>query len=146
MEAKLKAVGKLQQVEELQRDRVGQQLELIRQRHQNLQMQLQQLSHLKTHVGKSSHAGSPLNSAVLMNVHRIDNMLQKMLVHHEQEQAVMAAQCSSVQKELEFKHARVKGLENVLQRWGKKQRYEQARKEQKLIEDIINARYKKKPI
>lgn len=146
MEAKLKAVGKLQQVEELQRDRVGQQLELFRQRHQNLQVQLQQLSHLKTHVGKSSRAGSSLNSAVLMNVHRVDNMLQKMLVHHEQEQAVMAAQCSSVQKELEFKHARVKGLENVLQRWEKKQRYEQARKEQKLIEDIINARYKKKSL
>lgn len=146
MEAKLKAVGKLQQVEEQQRDRVGQKLESMRQRHQHLKLQLDQLSALKQHAGQSAHASPSLNSAMLMNFNRVDKMLHKMLLHHEQEQAVMAAHCSSVQKELEHKHARVKGLESVIERWKKKQRYEQARKEQKLIEDIINSRHKKKAI
>ncbi|UUM32321.1 flagellar export protein FliJ [Vibrio japonicus] len=144
MEAKLKAVGKLQQVEEQQRDRVGQQLESMRQRHHHLKLQLEQLSALKQHAGQSAQSSGTLNSATLMNFNRVDKMLQKMLIHHEQEQALMAAHCSSVQKELEHKHARVKGLESVLERWRKKQRYEQARKEQKLIEDIINSRHKKK--
>ncbi|MDF2152629.1 flagellar export protein FliJ [Vibrio sp. CAU 1672] len=146
MEAKLKAVGKLQQVEEKQRDRVGQQLELMRQRHSHLKMQLQQLSALKSHAGKSVQAVPAMNSATLMNLNRVDQMLQKMLVHHEQEQALMEAQCSSVQKELEHKHARIQGLESVLERWRKKQRYEKACKEQKLIEDIINSRLKKKSL
>lgn len=146
MEAKLKAVGKLQQVEEQQRDRVGQYLESMRQRHHHLKLQLEQLSALKQHAGQSAHSSGTLNSATLMNFNRVDKMLQKMLIHHEQEQALMAAHCSSVQKELEHKHARVKGLESVLERWRKKQRYEQARKEQKLIEDIINSRHKKKAL
>ncbi|TOF02430.1 flagellar export protein FliJ, partial [Vibrio parahaemolyticus] len=47
MKAKLKAVGKLQQMEEKQRDRVGQQLDAMRQRHNHLSTQLQQLSALK---------------------------------------------------------------------------------------------------
>jgi flagellar export protein FliJ len=144
VEAKIKAVGKLQQVEVRQRDRVGQELESMRERHRHLQSQLEQLSALKRHAVQSAQSSSPLNSATLMNFNRVDKMLQKMLNHHEQEQALMAANCSSVQKELEQKHTRVKELESVLDRWRKKQRYEQARKEQKLIEDIINSRYKKK--
>ncbi|MEF1302371.1 flagellar export protein FliJ, partial [Vibrio owensii] len=36
MESKLKAVGKLQLMEEKQRDKVGQQLDVMRQRHSHL--------------------------------------------------------------------------------------------------------------
>ncbi len=81
-----------------------------------------------------------------MNFNRVDQMLQRMLRHHEQEQAVMQAECASVQKTLEHKHARVQGLEKVLDRWRTKQNYEKAKKEQKLIEDIINSRVKRKTL
>ncbi|GAB7227957.1 MULTISPECIES: flagellar export protein FliJ [Vibrio] len=144
MEAKLKAVGKLQLMEEKQRDRVGQQLDQMRQQHVHLQTQLQQLSALKNHAGQSALMAPTLNSATLMNLNRVDQMLQKMLQHHEHEQAVMQARCTSVQKQLEHKHARVQGLEKVLERWRAKQNYEKAKKEQKLIEDIINSRLKRK--
>ncbi|ELA9711775.1 TPA: flagellar export protein FliJ [Vibrio parahaemolyticus] len=146
MKAKLKAVGKLQQMEEKQRDRVGQQLDAMRQRHNHLSTQLQQLSALKGHAGQSALSSPSLNSAALMNFNRVDQMLQRMLRHHEQEQAVMQAKCASVQKTLEHKHARVQGLEKVLERWRTKQNYEKAKKEQKLIEDIINSRVKRKTL
>ncbi|TBT23200.1 flagellar export protein FliJ [Vibrio parahaemolyticus] len=150
MKAKLKAVGKLQQMEEKQRDRVGQQLDAMRQRHNHLSTQLQQLSALKGHAGQSALSSPSLNSAALMNFNRVDQMLQRMLRHHEQEQAVMQAECASVQKKyqktLEHKHARVQGLEKVLERWRTKQNYEKAKKEQKLIEDIINSRVKRKTL
>ncbi|MGL1264359.1 flagellar export protein FliJ [Vibrio parahaemolyticus] len=146
MKAKLKAVGKLQQMEEKQRDRVGQQLDAMRQRHNHLSTQLQQLSALKGHAGQSALSSPSLNSAALMNFNRVDQMLQRMLRHHEQEQAVMQAECAAVQKTLEHKHARVQGLEKVLERWRTKQNYEKAKKEQKLIEDIINSRVKRKTL
>ncbi|HHF3146280.1 TPA: flagellar export protein FliJ [Vibrio diabolicus] len=144
MKSKLKAVGKLQQMEEKQRDRVGQQLDAMRQRHSHLSMQLEQLSALKGHAGQSTRTVPTLTSAALMNFNRVDQMLQKMLRHHEHEQAVMQAECASVQKTLEHKHARVQGLEKVLERWRTKQNYEKAKKEQKIIEDIINSRVKRK--
>jgi flagellar export protein FliJ len=81
-----------------------------------------------------------------MNLTLADQMLQKMLVHHQQEQAVMEAQCQSVQKQLQQKAAHVLGLEQVLERWNKKQNYEKAKREQKLIEDIINARFKRRAL
>ncbi|RIZ53573.1 flagellar export protein FliJ [Vibrio sp. PID23_8] len=146
MEAKLKAVGKLQQMEEKQRDRVGQKLDVMRQRHAHLSLQLAQLSELKAHAGHSALTTPTLNSATLMNLNRVDHLLQKMLRHHEQEEALMQAECASVQNTLENKHARIKGLEKVLERWRQKQNYEKAKKEQKLIEDIINSRLKRRTL
>lgn len=146
MDGKLKAVGKLQQLEEKRRDRIGQQLDTMRQRHAHLSAQLSQLSALKAHAGQSALLSPSLNSATLMNLNSVDQMLQKMLRHQEQEQAVMQAECASMQKVLAGKHARVQGLENVLERWRKKQSYEKAKKEQRLIEDIINSRFKRKAI
>ena len=146
MESKLKAVGKLQLMEEKQRDKMGQQLDVMRQRYSHLSMQLAQLSALKSHAGQSALNTVVLNSAALMNLNRVDQMLQKMLRHHEHEQALMQAECTSVQKHLEHKHARVKGLEKVLERWSRKQNYEKAKREQKLMEDIINSRLKRKAL
>lgn len=77
MKSKLKAVGKLQQMEEKQRDRVGQQLDAMRQRHSHLSMQLEQLSALKGHAGQSTRTVPTLTSAALMNFNRVDQMLQK---------------------------------------------------------------------
>ena len=146
MESKLKAVGKLRQMEEKQRDKVGQQLDLMRQRHSHLTLQLEQLSTLRIDAGQSALTTPILNSAALMNLTRVDQMLQKMLSHHEQEQALMQAECASVQKHLEYQHARVQGLENVLERWRNKQNYEKTKKEQKLVEDIINSRVKRRSL
>ncbi len=146
MKDKIRAVTRLQQVEEKQRDRIGQQLDSMRTRQQHLQMQLTQLADLKMVSGQSTRNGPTLNSALLMNFNRVDVLLQKMLRHHEQEQALMEAECNSVQQVLENKHARVKGLEQVLERWKKKQQYEKARKEQKYIEDILNSRFRKQAI
>ncbi|PNI02110.1 flagellar export protein FliJ [Vibrio diazotrophicus] len=146
MKNKIRAVGKLQQVEEQKRDRIGQRLDSMRQQHQHLTHQLELLSHLKSATGQSTLSALTLNSAILMNLNRVDIMLHKMLCHHEQEQAVMEAECNSVQEVLEHKHARVKGLEQVLDRWKKKQSYEKARKEQKHIEDIINSRLRYKTL
>ncbi|ENM5840528.1 flagellar export protein FliJ [Vibrio mimicus] len=146
MDAKLKAVGRIQQIEEKQRDSVGRQLESMRQHHTHLKLQLSQLADLKKHSGQTALMAPSLNSAILMNLNRVNLMLQKMLVHHEYEQAVMQAQCFSVQKVLEQKHARVQKLEKVLERWRAKQKYEKARKEQKLFEDIINCRFNRKAL
>ncbi|WP_165312871.1 flagellar export protein FliJ [Vibrio ziniensis] len=146
MKDKIRAVGKLQQVEEKNRDRIGQQLDTMRQKHQYLKSQLEQLANLKSTTGDSTFGAIKLNSALLMNFNRVDLLLQKLLRHHEQEQAVMEAQCNSVQEVLQSKHARVKGLEQVLERWNRKQQYEKARKEQKNIEDILNSRYRQKAL
>ncbi|ENM5816039.1 flagellar export protein FliJ [Vibrio mimicus] len=146
MDTKLKAVGKIQQIEEKQRDCVGRQLESMRQHHTHLKLQLSQLADLKKHSEQTALMAPSLNSAILMNLNRVNLMLQKMLVHHEYEQAVMQAQCFSVQKVLEQKHARVQKLEKVLERWRAKQKYEKARKEQKLFEDIINCRFNRKAL
>ncbi len=146
MDSKINAVGKLHQVEEKRRDDVGLQLESMRKHHSHMQMQMQMLNELKTQTGESAFRSPVLSSTALMNLNHVDLMLQKLLVHHSQEQALMEAECKYVQKQLEDKHARVKGLENVLDRWQKKQNYEKAKKEQKLIEDIINSRLKQREV
>ncbi len=143
MDAMLKAVTRLQKIEEQQRDRVGMQLENLRQKSQHLQSQLGRLSELKSHHAQQAGAAG-LNSVSLMNLTLVDQLLHNVLVHHQQEQALMQAQCTSMQKEFEHKHARVKGMEGALERWRKKQNYEKARKEQKAIEEIIAIHYCRK--
>ncbi|WP_428773766.1 flagellar export protein FliJ [Vibrio sp.] len=142
MEEKIRAVGKLQQMEQRSCDRVGQQLDQMRQNHRYVQQQLEQLALLKS-VSKPS-ADQALNSTSLMNMTMVDTLLQRLLAHQQQEQAVMQAQCHSVEKQLQRQHARVQGIESVMQRWQAKRDYEKNRKEQRLIEDIINYRYAKK--
>ncbi|NIY83674.1 flagellar export protein FliJ [Vibrio hepatarius] len=146
MDTKLKAVGRIQQIEEKQRDCVGRQLESMRQHHTHLKQQLSQLADLKKHSGQTALMAPSLNSAILMNLNSVNQMLQKMLVHHENEQAVMQAQCFSVQKVLEQKHARVQMLEKAFELVRAKQKHETARKEQKLFEDIINCRFNRKAL
>lgn len=152
MDAKIKVCGKLQQVEEKHRDRVGQRLETMRQRHAHIETKLDQLADLKQHAFQSTkNSQSPnntpsFNSAALMNLTRVDQMLQKMLNHCQQEQAVLEAECAAVKHELEHRHARVQGLEKALERWKKKQSYEKAKKEQRLLEEMINARLKRRAV
>ncbi|KXF81094.1 flagellar export protein FliJ [Enterovibrio coralii] len=144
MDAKLKACGKLQKVEEKRRDTVGVQLASMRQRHAHIESKLDQLGELKNQAGAAATSGPSLNSASLMNLTHVDIMLQKMLTHCEQEQAVLQAQCNAVHKELEHRHARVLGLEKAMERWTLRQRYEQAKREQRQLEELINARVKRR--
>ncbi|SEG51656.1 flagellar export protein FliJ [Vibrio hangzhouensis] len=143
MDSKIRAVGKMTQVEELQRDQIGARLDAMRHQNEHLAKQLTALSELKA----LNYSGSSKTCSVgLMNLNLVDQMLQKMLNHQRHEQAVMEAQCQSVQKQLQQKAARVHGLEQVLERWRKKQNYEKACRDQKLIEDIINSRLRRRTL
>ncbi|NLS13697.1 flagellar export protein FliJ [Vibrio sp. SM6] len=143
MSAKIKACDKLQQVETQRRDRVGQQLDNMRQQHRHIEQKLVQLSALRDDKPRA-HAEQGFNSAALMNHARVDHMLQKWVVHSQQEQAVLEAQCHRMQKELCQRQAKVLGLETTLERWKAKQNYEKARKEQRHLEELINARVRKR--
>ncbi|MDD1781894.1 flagellar export protein FliJ [Enterovibrio sp. ZSDZ35] len=144
MDAKIKACGKLQRVEQKRRDSVGVKLESMRQQHAYIQLKLGQLGELKNQASSAATSAPTLNSASLMNLTHVDLMLQKMLNHCEQEQAVLQAQCNSVKKELEHRHSRVLGLEKAMERWTQRKNYEKAKREQRLLEELINARVKRR--
>jgi flagellar export protein FliJ len=140
MEAKLRAVGQFQKIQEKSRDLMSQQLESMRQQHTLTQSKLQQLAHLRSITGSSVRNAPCLNSEALMNLNRVDQMLQKFIVHQENEQAVMQAQCTSLQKQLEYKHMRVKGIEKVLESWQAEQRHQKQQLEDHATEEIVNSR------
>ncbi|MGV2989768.1 flagellar export protein FliJ [Vibrio sp. E150_011] len=140
MESKIRAVGTLTLVEEAQRDRIGSQLECARQQSEALQARLNALTELKSfHQAQGPSRSCRLS---LMNMTMVDRMLQTMLHHQTHEQAVMQAECHAIQNQLQKKSQRVHGLEQVLERWQSKQKYEKAKRDQKLTEDIINSRLK----
>ncbi|PKF48724.1 flagellar export protein FliJ [Enterovibrio nigricans] len=144
MDAKIKACGKLQRVEEKRRDTVGAKLDAMRQKHAHIQTKLGQLGELKDQRSNAANGTPALTSTALMNLTHVDLMLQKMLTHCEQEQAVLQAQCNAVKKELEHRHSRVLGLEKAMERWTQRQNYENAKREQRLLEELINARVKRR--
>ncbi|MCW8346655.1 flagellar export protein FliJ [Vibrio sp. ZSDZ65] len=140
MESKIKAVGALTMLEETQRDRIGSQLDAARQQTEKLESRLSALAELKSfHHGHGVQSRSRLS---LMNMTMVDRMLQGMLNHQVHEQAVMQAECHAIQAQLQQKSQRVHGLEQVLERWKSKQKYEKAKRDQKIMEDIINSRLK----
>lgn len=147
MKAKVRAVGKLQQMAEQQRDRLGQLFVQQRQQADYFQQQLEALGMLKSGCQWQSHVTPQgVNSTMLMNSTRVQGLLDRMLHHHQHEQALMEAECQRSRQQLEASQAKVKSLETVLERWKAKQQYEQARREQKQVEDLINARYRRKPL
>ena len=146
MKSKVRAVGKLQQIAEQNRDRQGRIFEQQQQQASYFQSQLDVLGGLKTGCRAQGINGSATSVTALQNTANVQLMLNRMLHHHQHEKALMDAECRRAKSELEASHAKVKGLETVLERWKAKQQYEQARKEQKQIEDLINARHKRKPL
>lgn len=145
MKSKVRAVSKLQQIAEQNRDRQGRVFEQQQQQASYFQSQLDALGMLKTGCQAQGINGSATSSAALQNTASVQMMLNRMLHHHEHEKALMDAECRRAKSQLEASHAKVKGLETVLDRWKAKLNFEQARKEQKQIEDLINARHKRKP-
>ena len=85
-----------------------------------------------------------MHREALLNRSRVDQMLHKLIVHQEHEQEVMQAQCTSLQKQLETKHLRVKGLENTLERWKEEHISDIRHKEELALEEIINSRFAQK--
>lgn len=147
MKSKVRAVSKLQQIAEQNRDRQGKVFEQQQQQASYFQQQLDALGLLKTGCQALGVNGTGImSSTVLQNTASVQLMLSRMLHHHQHEKAVMDAECLRAKSQLEASHAKVKGLETVLERWKAKQHYEQAKKEQKQIEDLINARHKRKPL
>lgn len=144
MEAKLRAVGQFQKIQEKSRDLMSQQLESMRQQHTQTQGKLEQLAQLRSITGSSVRNAVNLNSEALMNLNRVDQMLQRFIVHQESEQAVMQAQCSSLQKQLEHKHMKVKGLEKVVESWQTELKIQKQQLEDNATEEIVNSRFKMK--
>ena len=142
MESKLRAVNKLQKIAEKQREQQGALLERLRRQADHYQEQLEALGELRSGCACTTLSGA-LSSATLQNSAGAQAMLTGMLNHHQHEKVLLDAECEFSQRQLEAYHARVKGLETVAERWKRKQDYEKAKKEQRFIEEMINARHKK---
>lgn len=147
MKGKLKAASQMQQLAEQQRDRQSKLFAQQQQQSEHYQRQLDALHLLKSGCQGSGSAGqTSLSSSTLQNSATVQTQLSRLLNHHQHEKAVMDAQCQQSKVQLEKSHARVKGLEGVIERWQAKQRFEEARKAQRQLEDLINARYRRKPV
>ena len=144
MEAKLRAVEKFQKIQRKHRDRMSTQLESLRQQHTLAQLRLQQLVDLKSQTQPRSSTATSLHREALLNRSRVDQMLHRLIVHQEHEQELMQAQCTSLQKQLEIKHFRVKVLENTLKGWKEEHNSDIRYKEELALEEIINSRFVQK--
>ncbi|WP_318481248.1 flagellar export protein FliJ [Photobacterium leiognathi] len=143
----VRAVEQLQRLSEQKRDKLSAIYQQQRQQVDNYQQQLQLLSQLKQHyTGKEQTHGATMNSAMLINSNQLTSQLTTMIDHHQHEQAIMSAECDHSAQQLQASNQQVKRFEEVKKRWLAKQQYEQARKEQKQLEELINLRHKKREI
>ncbi|WP_318475549.1 flagellar export protein FliJ [Photobacterium leiognathi] len=143
----VRAVEQLQRLSEQKRDKLSAIYQQQRQQVDNYQQQLQLLSQLKQHyTGTEQTLGATINSAMLTNSNQLTSQLTTMIDHHQHEQAIMSAECDHSAQQLQASNQQVKRFEEVKKRWLAKQQYEQARKEQKQLEELINLRHKKRKI
>ncbi|WP_318433085.1 flagellar export protein FliJ [Photobacterium leiognathi] len=143
----VRAVEQLQRLSEQKRDKLSAIYQQQRQQVDNYQQQLQLLSQLKQHyTGTEQTYGGTMNSAMLTNSNQLTSQLTTMIDHHQHEQAIMSAECDHSAQQLQASNQQVKRFEEVKKRWLAKQQYEQARKEQKQLEELINLRHKKRKI
>ncbi|WP_060988609.1 flagellar export protein FliJ [Photobacterium leiognathi] len=143
----VRAVEQLQRLSEQKRDKLSAIYQQQRQQVDNYQQQLQLLSQLKQHyTGTEQTYGVTINSAMLTNSNQLTSQLTTMIDHHQHEQAIMSAECDHSAQQLQASNQQVKRFEEVKKRWLAKQQYEQARKEQKQLEELINLRHKRRKI
>ncbi|WP_318453884.1 flagellar export protein FliJ [Photobacterium leiognathi] len=143
----VRAVEQLQRLSEQKRDKLSAIYQQQRQQVDNYQQQLQLLSQLKQHyMGTAQTYSATMNSAMLTNSNQLTSQLTTMIDHHQHEQAIMSAECDHSAQQLQASNQQVKRFEKVKKRWLAKQQYEQARKEQKQLEELINLRHKKREI
>ncbi|WP_157810377.1 flagellar export protein FliJ [Vibrio sp. HA2012] len=135
-------MSKLQKLAEKQREQKGMLLEQMKRHVDHYQRQLDALGELQSGCASVAQGKGACNSMILNNTIEAQAMLNGALRHHRHEKAILDAEYEFSRKQLQASHIRVKYLEQVTERWKKKQQYENAKKEQKRIEDIINARSK----
>lgn len=140
MQAKLQAIEKFQKIQQKQRDAMSQQLEAKRQQQVEAVEKLNQLSELKKQTSPWSSCGG-VNRETLLNYSRVDQMLNKLINHQQHEQAVMQAECASLQKQLQHKHLKVKGIESTLERWQNEYHSQRLKRQELALEEIINHRF-----
>jgi len=145
MQSKIQAIEKLQKIEQKNRDLMSQQLELMRQQQTHAENQLQQLIELRKLSAPTSCSGTFFHRETLVNHSRVDQMISRLIVHQEQEQALKQAQCLSLQKHLQHKHMQVKGLDNTVERWQAELKTHQQKLEDVALEEVINSRFARKP-
>ncbi|EAS65651.1 flagellar export protein FliJ [Photobacterium angustum] len=147
MNLPVKAVEQLQRLSEQKRDKLSAIYQQQRQQVDNYQQQLQLLGQLKQHyMGAEQPQGSAINSAMLNNSNQLTSQLATMIDHHQHEKAIMSAECDHSEQQLQSSNQQVKRFEEVKKRWLAKQQYEQARKDQKQLEELINLRHKKRKV
>ncbi|MDN3612776.1 flagellar export protein FliJ [Vibrio ostreicida] len=113
MEEKWLAVEKFHKLEQKKRDIMSTQLESMRKKQATASLHLDQLSVLKGQMKPKplQSNGVGLHREAFINCSRVDQMLGKMILHQEQEQALMEAECLSLTHQLATKYKRVKILE-----------------------------------
>lgn len=140
MRGKIQAIEKFQKIQQQQRDAMSQQLETMRQQQMTAEDKLNQLVDLKRQTTPWLASGS-VNREVLLNHSRVDQMLSKLINHQHYEQALMQAECASLQTQLQHKHLKVKGIENTLERWQMEHHFQQQKQQDLVLEELINHRF-----
>ncbi|AUI88558.1 hypothetical protein BS333_19830 [Vibrio azureus] len=140
MESKLRAAIQLWQFEEIQCEKIQRELQSIHQRYDALTTQLEQLSVLRQTTVQHINKGERLCRALLLNANQTSVMLQTTFSHFEQERSILQAEIRAIQDRLYYKKTRVKGLENLVHQWRDLQKTTKIKQEQRVVEDIINAR------
>lgn len=138
MQDKIRLLSRVQKLVEKQKEQQSQLLLQHRNQRTLYQDKLNTLSQLK----QTNHP-QQLDSMALQNAANVQLMLNKMERHYASEIAIVESEEQALQNELTRQHARSKGLEMVMERWSRRQQYEQAKADQKLMEDIISARLKR---
>jgi len=146
MRLKLQALEKYHKLEQDKKNLTLQQLDSMHREQAHSAGQLQRLQQLRKQTVMKPGSGGAFCREMLLNYSRVDQMLGKMILHQEQEQALKKAQCTSLQKQLEQKQARLKGLENTLEHWQKEFQFQEQKLEDLALEELINTRFAVKPL
>lgn len=140
MQAKLQAIDKYKKIQQQQRDAMSQKLEAKRQQQAAAAEKLDQLARLKQQTSPWLNRGG-VNREVLLNYSRVEQMLRKLINHQQHEQALMQAECASLQNQLQSKHFKVKGIESTLERWQNEYQSQQLKRQELALEELINHKF-----
>jgi len=140
MQTKLRTIEKIHKIEQNKRDLLSRRLDSMRQQQAHVQSQLDQLAELKKQTTVFTE-GNFIHSEMLVNHNRVERMLTKLITHQEHEQAVQTAKCASLQRELELKQVKVKGLEDTAERWQGEYQSHLQNLEDIALEEVINNQF-----
>lgn len=145
MQAKLQAIEKFQKVEQQKRDLLVREFESMRLAQARSEDQLAQLIQLKNQTAPNWGSGRYGHRENLVNYSRLEQMISKLIIHQQHEQAIQHAQCTALKKQLEHKQQQVQGLENTISRWQTELRAHQQTIEDIALEDTLVSYFARKP-